>query len=64
MSRWATPEEVAAATQAWPRDVPDAVHVRQIMAETGLSEATARLALAINRGDSDGDAVTVSEPAE
>ena len=54
-SRWATEQEIEAAEQAFPRDVPDEKHVIRIMAETGLSQATSRLALWIIRGDSDGD---------
>ena len=58
-THWATDSEIAAAEQAYPRDVPDHLHVITIMAETGLSADTARLALAIMRGDSEGDCVTV-----
>ena len=64
MTIWATPEEQAAAEAKWPRSIPDSVHVRAIALQTGLSEATSRLALAIKRGDSVGDVVTVSEATE
>src|SRR5438445_665176 len=52
-TRWASAEEIAAAEQAWPRDVPDEQHITSIMQATGLSAATARLALALGRGASD-----------
>jgi hypothetical protein len=60
-TRWATDSEIAAAEQAFPRDLPDAVHVATIQRQTGLSPDTARLALAIMRGDSEGDCVEVAE---
>jgi hypothetical protein len=60
-SRWATSDEIAAAEQAFPRDVPDEKHVIRIMAETGLSRQTSKLALAIIRGDSEGDEIVVDE---
>jgi hypothetical protein len=56
---WATEEETQAAEQAWPRSVPDAVHVSAIAKETGLSMATARLILAICRDRSPGDCVEI-----
>jgi hypothetical protein len=60
-SRWATSEEIAAAEAAWPRSVPDAVHIRQIAQEVGLSLATARLILAICRDGADGDCIEIAE---
>lgn len=60
-TKFATDEEIAAAEQAWPRDVPDEVHIRAIMAETGLSRDTATLTLHLGRGDTEGDLETVSE---
>jgi hypothetical protein len=58
-TRWASQDEIAAAEQAFPRDVPDQQHIIRIMAETGLSAGTAALALAIMRGDSEGDCISV-----
>lgn len=58
-TRYATAEEIEAAEQAFPRDVSDQENVKKVMAETGLSEATSRLALWIIRGDSDGDCIEV-----
>jgi hypothetical protein len=59
-TRWAT-SEIDAAERAFPRDVPDAIHVATIQRQTGLSAATARLALAICRGDSEGDCIEVAD---
>lgn len=58
-TRWATDSETAAAEQAYPRSIPSSTHVATIQRETGLSEATAKLALAIMRGASEGDCRTV-----
>ena len=58
---WATESEIAAAEQAFPRDVPNHLHIIRIVAETGLSRHTAMLALAIMRGDSEGDVIEVAE---
>ncbi|HEY8796558.1 MAG TPA: hypothetical protein VIO85_01700 [Candidatus Dormibacteraeota bacterium] len=60
-TKWATDSEIAAAEQAFPRDVRDQLHIIKIMAETGLSRGTATLALAIMRGDSEGDVVEVAD---
>jgi hypothetical protein len=61
MSKWATDAQIADALARWPRDVADAVHVRQIMRETGLSEVAAQLALDLARGDSEGDVIELDE---
>jgi hypothetical protein len=60
-TKWASEEEIRAAEQAFPRDVPDPVHVATIQRQTGLSAATTRLALAIMRGDSEGDVIEVAD---
>ena len=60
-TKFATVHEIKAALAAWPRNRPSAVWVRQIMAETGLSEQTARLALDLARGDSEGDCIELAE---
>jgi hypothetical protein len=60
-TKWATAQEIAAAEQAWPRDVPDEVHIRAIMRETGLSHDTAELTLHLCRGDTEGDLVMVTD---
>ncbi len=60
-TKWASAEDIAAAEERWPRSTADSVWVRQIMAETGLSEATSRLALDLARGDTEGDVVTVDQ---
>lgn len=59
-AKWASADEIAAATQAYPRDVPDEQHIAKIM-QMGLSRQTARLALAIMRGDSEGDVVELPD---
>lgn len=63
-TKWASDFEIEQALLRWPRSVPDDVHVRAIMKETGLSEDTARLALDIARGDSIGDVVEVKDSSE
>jgi len=60
-TKWASDAEIAAAEQAWPRDVPDETHIRAIMKETGLSHDTAELTLHLGRGDTEGDLEIVSE---
>jgi hypothetical protein len=60
-TKWATVSEIRAALAAWPRSTPSDVWVRQIMAQTGLSEATCKLALDLARGDSIGDVVEVAD---
>lgn len=60
-TKWASDAEIALAVARWPRDVPDEVHVRSIMRETGLSEATAQLSLDLARGDSEGDVVELTQ---
>lgn len=60
-TKWASDAEIALAVARWPRDVPDEVHVRAIMRETGLSEDVAHLLLDLGRGDSEGDVIEVDE---
>jgi len=60
-TKFATVDEVKAALAAWPRSTPSAVWVRQIMAHTGLSRQTAKLALDLGRGDTEGDVVELPQ---
>lgn len=60
-TKWASEALIADAVARWPRSVPDDVHVRQIMQETGMSEVTARLALDLARGDTEGDVIELAE---
>jgi len=60
-TKWAPAQEIAAAEHAWPRSVSDAIHVASIQKETGLSAATAKLALDLGRGDREGDEIVVDE---
>jgi len=60
-TKWATVSEIEAAWQAWPRNVSDDVHIRSIMAATGLSRNAAFECLMICRGQSQGDVVEVAE---
>lgn len=54
-TKWATAQEIAAAEQAWPRDVPDEVHIRAIMRDNGVTYDVARMTLDLGRGDWEGD---------
>lgn len=59
-TKWAPVQQIEEAIARWPRSTPDAVWVRQIMAETGLSERMAIDCLHISRGG-EGDCITVDE---
>jgi len=60
-TRWASADEIRAAWLAWPGNVSNDVHVRAIMAETGLSERAALECLMICRGQSEGDVIEVAD---
>lgn len=49
-------QRLPADQDAWPTDVPDEVHIEQIMADFGLSEPDAWVLLSTSRGG-DGDVV-------
>jgi hypothetical protein len=60
-TRWASVSEIEAAWQAWPKNVSDDVHIRSIMAETGLSRNAAFECLMICTGRSEGDCIEVAD---
>lgn len=59
-TKWASVSEIEEALVRWPRSTPDSIWVRQIMAETGLSEQAATDCLHISRGG-EGDCIEVAD---
>jgi hypothetical protein len=60
-TKFATVDEIRAAREQWPYSVPATIHVAEIRHQTGLSEQTARLALDLARGGSEGDCIELAE---